>query len=169
MNNNSKDFLKDYTKIRYSKAWQVNSSDAVRIRVLLRLIGSGKKVLDIGCYDGTIAALIKEKNNEVYGVDISQNAVELATQKGVKAQITDIDSGLPFSDDFFDVIFAGEVIEHVLNIDFLFDEIKRTLKSSGFCVITTPNLGSLGRRILLMIGKNPLIETRWTAGSAGHV
>lgn len=171
MNNlfQSKDILKDFTQTRYAEAWNIGPSDLIRIKILLSLVGSCRKVLDIGCYEGTISALIKERGNEVYGVDISEHAVELAKQKGIKAKVADVDDGLPFPDNFFDVVVAGEVIEHILNVDFLMEEIKRVLKTHGFTVITTPNLASLGRRILLLLGKNPLIETRWTRGSAGHV
>lgn len=162
--------LKRFTQKRYSGPWSANLSDLVRIKILLRLVGIGKKVLDIGCYDGSISVLYKnEGRNDVEGVDISEHAVELAKQKGIKAQVADLENGLPFPDAFFDVVVAGEVIEHVLNIDFLLDEIKRVLKPRGFIVITTPNLASLGRRILLLFGRNPLIETRWTEGAAGHV
>lgn len=165
----TKIFFKDHAKARFGKAWEVNASDFVRIKILLDLIGSGKKVLDVGCYDGTISALIKEGGNEVLGVDISERAVELAKGKGIEARVADMSNRLPFPDSFFDVIFAGEVVEHILDVDFLMAEIKRALKEHGFVVITTPNLASLGRRILLLLGKNPLIEVRWTKESAGHI
>jgi len=145
------------------------AGERVRIEIMLTLIGTGKTVLDIGCYDGQISALIKDRGNTVYGVDISESAVDMARQRGIEAKVGDLDHGLPFSSDSFDVVLASEVIEHVLNVDLLMEEANRVLRNTGFAVLTTPNLASLGRRLLLLMGKNPLVETRWTEGSAGHV
>lgn len=165
----SRNILKEFTKGQYTEHWNAKPSDLVRIEIICSLIGTGKRVLDIGCYDGTISAFIKETGNDVYGIDISEKAIEFAKQKGIKAEVADVENGLPFPNNFLDVVVAGEVIEHILNVDFLMEEIKRVLKTHGFVIITTPNIASLGRRILLLIGKNPLIEARWTRGSAGHV
>jgi len=163
------DTLKEFTRNRYTDSWTTNPSDFVRIQIILELIGSHKEVLDVGCYDGLISAEIKERGNLVHGIDISQKATDLARQRGILATTGDLDDGLPFPDRSFDVVFAGEVIEHVLDVDFLIDEVNRVLKDKGFVVMTTPNLASLGRRLLLLLGKNPVIETSWKKGSAGHV
>jgi len=141
----------------------------VRINIILESIGTAKKVLDVGCYDGTISALIKQLGNNVFGIDVSEKAVEIARERGIDARVWDLDNRLPFPDESFDVVVAGEVIEHVREIDFLVQEFWRVLRRPGYAVVTTPNLASLGRRLLLLFGRNPLTETRWTPGSAGHV
>jgi methionine biosynthesis protein MetW len=165
------DALKVFTKKQYAEPWNMTglAGETVRIGIMLNLIGTGKQVLDVGCYDGQISALIKDRGNAVYGVDISESAVEMAMQRGIIAKVGDLDRGLPFPSDSFDVVLASEVVEHVLDVDLLMEEANRVLRRTGSAVLTTPNLASFGRRLLLLMGKNPLVETRWTEGSAGHV
>jgi 2-polyprenyl-3-methyl-5-hydroxy-6-metoxy-1,4-benzoquinol methylase len=136
------------TKIRYSK--------------MVLLVGSNKKVLDVGCYDGTCGELLIKNKNEVYGIEACPEAAELAKIKGLYVKIGDIESGLDFENNFFDVVMAGEIIEHIVDTDFFIDEIKRVLKTNGFLVLSTPNAASLGRRLLLLFGKNPFFEASFS-------
>ena len=45
---------------------------------------------------------------------------------------------IPFQDSFFDVVWAGEVIEHVGHTDVFINEINRVLKVGGHLILTTP-------------------------------
>ena len=149
-------------------------SKSVRIRInkIISLIGSNHRVLDIGCYDGSIGILLIKNNNEVYGMEISKETSKRAKEKGLKVEIQDIESEFKFEDDFFDIVLAGEIIEHILDTDFFIDEIKRVLKPNGFLVLSTPNVASLGRRILLLFGKNPYFEASFgfpPQVHAGHI
>lgn len=143
--------------------------DRTRIDIILRLTGTGKRVLDIGCYDGVVGREILVHQNEVYGIDISENAIRSAQAKDLDVCIADVDAGLPFRRQSFDEVIAGEVIEHVSDPDGLIEEIRRVLTSRGYLIVSTPNLASLGRRLLLFLGRNPLVETRSTEETAGHV
>jgi len=153
---------------RYFRVWSFSIADKVRMKIVIKLVGQGKKVLDVGCYNGTVSSLLAQ-GNEVHGVDLSQKAVDLARQKGIKACLADAEDKLPFPNAFFDVVFAGEVIEHTFDTEWFLQEIGRVMKPSGSLVLTTPNLASLGRRIMLFIGKNPLIETSLKTEAAGHI
>ncbi len=131
-----------------------------RLNKVLRIFANHNfhRILDIGCGDGNFSLLLKEASQaeEVYGVDISSKAVELANAAGIKTFQTDIDEEpLPFEKDSFDAIFCGEVIEHLLDPDHLLDEIHRTLKTSGIAIITTPNLAAWYNRIVLLFGFQP--------------
>jgi len=161
---------RDLMRERYSKKWSPLKSDLPRIEAIVKLVGSGKKVLDIGCYDGTISERIARNQNVVYGVDYSPEAIELARKRGIIASCLDIeDEPLPFQKDFFDVIIAAEVIEHIFDTDIFLKKIKSCLKPKGSLILTTPNLATLGRRILLLVGRNPLIEVSWRRETAGHI
>jgi 2-polyprenyl-3-methyl-5-hydroxy-6-metoxy-1,4-benzoquinol methylase len=153
---------------KYSKTARPPPSDSVRVNTVAKLVGRNKRVLDVGCYDGTIGEVLAKNNNDVYGVEISIKAIKQAKLKNIEVCIVDIDRGLPFCNDVFDVVFAGEIIEHVLDVDFFLDEIKRVLAPGGYLVLTTPNLASLGRRMLLLLGKSPFIDVS-LSGGAGHV
>ena len=130
------------------------------------------RILDIGCGDGNFSILLKEASNakEVCGIEISEKGVESAKRSGVKAFQLDIDEGdFPFEDNYFDAIFAGEVIEHLFDPDHLLDEIYRILRGGGLCVITTPNLASIHNRIALLFGFLPWTISVSLRHAVGHL
>lgn len=161
--------------ISYQRHSQTNfhPADHVRIKKVLEMIGSKNKVLDIGCDNGTIGSLIRKKGNEVYGVDLSVDAIKFAKEKEIQVLVADMKSIFPFLENSFDVVFAGEIIEHIYDTDQFLDEVKRVLRPYGHLVLTTPNLASLGRRVLLLLGKNPIIEVSPVISpvgkSVGHI
>lgn len=119
---------------------------------------SVKRILDIGCLDGTYSIILGKHlyANEVHGVDISEANVINARGKGCEALVFDLDSGtLPFSDASFDFIHVGDIIEHLYNPDNLLREIRRLLTIKGICIVTTPNLAALANRIALLFGYQP--------------
>ncbi len=149
-----------------------SKGDKVRLRKITSLVGSNKKVLDLGCYDGTLGARLIKKGNQVYGIEIGEKVAQIARTRGLKVKRQSFTSPFKFKDSFFDVVVVGEVIEHVLDTDFFIAEIKRVLKSKGILVLTTPNVASLGRRIYLLIGKNPYFEAAFgypPEADAGHI
>lgn len=155
---------------RYREPSRFSATEKFRIESVLKLIGNKKRVLDIGCYDGTISNLIANNDNEVYGIDMSEKALEIARSKGIKTNKLDLEAEeFPFADNYFDAVFAGEIIEHIFDTDWFLKRIKRILKPKGNLIITTPNLATLGRRLLLLSGKNPLIEVSLNGDAAGHI
>ena len=160
-----------FNEQRYrEKIQQLSENDMFRVENILKFIGNKKKVLDIGCWDGLIGELIARNDNEVYGVDISESVLKVAESKGIKTCKVDIEcEELPFPANHFDVVVAGEVIEHVFDTDSFLKKIKHVLKDGGNLIITTPNLATLGRRLLLLLGKNPLMEVSIDGDAAGHI
>jgi 2-polyprenyl-3-methyl-5-hydroxy-6-metoxy-1,4-benzoquinol methylase len=164
----------DYAKMIYGEGELQYDSKAEKVRLekIVELVGADNKVLDIGCYSGTIGSMLIKKGNEVYGIEINPEVAEIACQKGLKVKIQDIESRFDFKDNFFDVVIAAEIIEHILDTDFFIDEIKRILKSKGVLVLSTPNVASLGRRLFLLFGKNPYFEASFgypPEAHAGHI
>lgn len=145
---------------KYSGERAINESEdfKARMNAAVRMCGQNKKILDIGCFTGYLMEKLRENNNEVYGVDISQKAVGTAKKKGLNCFQGDIDKGLKFKDKSFDAIVMGEIIEHIFDTDKVIKEIRRMLKDKGHLIITTPNIASLNRRIRLLLGKNPYID-----------
>jgi methionine biosynthesis protein MetW len=131
-------------------------------------VGIKKRVLDIGCGDGSFIAKFK-KHCETFGVDISKSAVKMAKEAGINAYEADVSSQkLPFQDEYFDIIYMGDVIEHLTNPDFAINEVHRVLKSNGFLVLSTPNLASWINRLLLLLGMQPLFSEVSTVKTFGR-
>ncbi|MBO3810226.1 MAG: class I SAM-dependent methyltransferase [Candidatus Brockarchaeota archaeon] len=131
-----------------------------------------ERVLDVGCGDGNFSMLIGEacKAREVYGIEISERGVEIARKNGVKCFQLDVDmENFPFEDNFFDTVFAGELIEHLFDPDHFLEEVYRVLKAEGIFVLSTPNLASIHNRIALLFGYQPFpmgISARMNIGRA---
>src|SRR6266516_2804230 len=75
-------------------------------------VGTGKRVLDLGCRSGALTRAYVE-GNEVVGVDVDRAALAEAAKLGIETLWADADEPLPFEDESFDVAVAGELLEHV--------------------------------------------------------
>lgn len=158
-----------FNEERY-RGWPVLlPSDRERIKIILDLVGTAKKVLDLGCFEGRLAKALVRQGNTVLGVDISEKMVQETRRKGIEAIVTDLERPLPLATASFDVAVAGEIIEHIFSTSLFLAEVHRVLKPDGFLVLTTPNLAALGRRLLLLLGKDPLTEVDCLGEAAGHV
>jgi len=144
----------------YSEKFAKNFYHSHRLEKVISVLKNYhfNRLLDVGCGDGSFSVLLKSFTNEVYGVDISEKAVESANEKITKACVVTVDEeALPFEDNFFDAVFCGEVIEHLYDPDYLLAEIHRVLKPDGLCIITTPNLASWHNRLILLLGFQPYL------------
>lgn len=141
-----------------------------RFPIILPWIGTNRDVLDLGCLDGMIGELFLKQGNRVSGIDASRAAVGKAQKRGIHAVCSDLNVPFPFDTASFDVVFAGEVIEHVGDVDHFVTEILRVLRPGGSLIVTTPNLASFGRRMMLLFNRNPYIENSPSDPTAvGHV
>lgn len=136
-----------------------------------RIIASLKPgaMLDVGCSQGDWAAHWLSRGWRCAGVDIDLEHVNAARQKGIDARTCDLNNEpLPFPDAGFDLIFAGEVIEHLIDTDGFISELSRCLVSGGHLLLTTPNLASFENRVRLLLGIYPAWLNYNLSGS-GHV
>lgn len=158
----------DFNRSRYQSDKDYANSH-IRMSLMASFIPKHQKILDIGCGDGTFFTFIKNTpKKNLYGVDISPKVANLAKKRCSQVKIANLHQQFPYSNNSFDCVTAGEIIEHIYDTDFFLSEIKRILKPNGFLVLSTPNLATLGRRLMLLIGINPLIDTS-LRDSAGHI
>ena len=138
-------------------------------------VGKGKVVLDVGCNEGFIGGKLIKNKNVVYGIDIVNRNLIKAKSKGMIVSNVDIDRDkLPYRDNFFDVVVLADFIEHVFDTDAVLRKCAKVLKKNGKLIITTPNIASLGRRMMLLLGMSPFTEHSLelsTSGlpAAGHI
>ncbi len=131
------------------------------------------RLLDIGCGDGSIALQIKHACNavEVYGVDQDNDSLSVAKEKGIETFILDVDNNpYPFPNNYFDAVFAGEVLEHLNDPDHFFEEVHRILRRQGTFVITTPNFAAWNNRIALALAFQPFsLDNSYRHANAGKM
>lgn len=142
-----------------------------RLKKCVKIIKSLQpgRLLDIGCSNGFWASYWTDLGWKCSGVDIDKEHVEIARQRGIDAKHCDLNSApLPFEDQSFDLIFAGEVIEHLIDTDGFIRELQRCVRPGGFVLITTPNLVSFENRVRILLGVYPIWVNYNLAGS-GHV
>ena len=124
----------------------------LRKEYLLSRIGRGKRVLDLGCLGGKISKLIQDRNNDVWCVELNAAAAELAKSRGLKVKVANVEEGIPFESESFDVVNAGELIEQIYDTKAVLLECARVLKRGGTLFLATPNLNSLENRIRVLTG-----------------
>lgn len=160
---------KDRENYRYSSGSDnpIDIEEKIMFSLLPQLKG---KLLDVGCGVGTISCQLQKQGFEVYGIDFSSAAIKKAKEKGIKAIECDLDKeGIPFEDNYFDVVWAGDVIEHVFDPIFLFKEISRVVKPRGKVLLTTPNDFNIKRRASIFIfGSSPQFDIYKRLGQCKH-
>jgi len=101
---------------------------------------TGKSILEVGCGAGLFTSLLKNKKNQVYGVDFSKGMIKVARKNNpsVKYKIASADK-LPFADNSFDIVVAAMLFHHLEVQNVLtpsLGEMKRVLKKGGYlCVL----------------------------------
>lgn len=142
-----------------------------RIEIILQMLGRDKKVLDLGCYNGHILRRMVEQGNRVTGVDASDKLIRKLNTKGYDVRLHNLENKLPFKTASYDAVFAGEIIEHLVDTELFLSEIHRVLRKNGLLILTTPNVASLDRRFMLLFNKNPFFEASlsYPRNGAGHL
>jgi len=127
----------------------------------VKRVSTGKRVLHLGCtnWPYTLEAIdagtllhkdLAEVSRELYGFDYDQEGIDVLTSKGYdnlyRADLENLDD-VPL-DLKFDVIIAGEIIEHLNNPGRFLNGIKRFMSPETQLVITTINAFS-GMRFLV--------------------
>jgi len=120
--------------------------------------GQLSRVLDVGAGSGIDLEIVRKKspNAELYAIEAFTIFLERLQEKSIDACAIDIEHApFPFEDEFFDLIIANQVLEHLKEIYWTLDNISRKLSVNGHLIIGVPNLASMHNRILLALGRQP--------------
>ncbi len=133
---------------------------------LKKYIKSGERILDLGCGNGRLFELFKDKNIKYIGVDFSEKLIEKAREKyGEYFQVADVLS-LPFPDNYFDSVWSIAVLHHIpskiLRVKAL-TEIRRVLRPGGKIIATCWYLFRFFRRDIIISPKKLKIQRYYHA------
>lgn len=139
---------------KYKANREIERSSKIFMRELTKLENPQRgKLLDIGCGTGLNAENLRQMGFEVSGVDLSPAAISQFNSRGFRGLIHDISDGLPYDDKQFDVVYASEVIEHLVDTNHFLIECSRVLKDGGTLILSTPNSSFWVYRVFAIIGK----------------
>jgi 2-polyprenyl-3-methyl-5-hydroxy-6-metoxy-1,4-benzoquinol methylase len=135
----------------YEERWRALAPDlepsdlGVRMAFLREQVAEGDHVLDVGCGDGRFTSELTGIGASVVGVDVAEEALRRAHRRDPQLDLrlvpTDGEWELPEAS--FDVVWAGEVIEHVADTAAWLSEVRRVLRPGGRLLLSTPAHGRL--------------------------
>jgi 2-polyprenyl-3-methyl-5-hydroxy-6-metoxy-1,4-benzoquinol methylase len=125
-----------------------------RVAALSRELGAPPRVLDVGCGEGYFTAQLARAKAAVVGVDVSAEALRRARARHPQLELQAIDAGgsWPLPDASFDLVWAGEVIEHVADTAAWLSEVRRVLRPRGQLLLSTPAHGRVAMLALALSG-----------------
>jgi len=107
-------------------------------RVIKAYAPKHPRILDLGTADGLMLDYVASLTNPAFpaGLDLFWSLLQVNTRKH-PILMADAEK-IPFPSTYFDVVIATAIVEHVPHPAQFIEEIRRVLKPSGICIITTP-------------------------------
>ncbi|HEY1689408.1 MAG TPA: class I SAM-dependent methyltransferase [Solirubrobacteraceae bacterium] len=112
----------------------------LRRSFLLARVPAGARVLDVGCGEGWFAAALLDAGALPVGIDVAAEPLRRAGAARPELDLRLVEEGgaWPLQDAEFDVVWAGEVIEHVTDTAGWLSEVRRVLRPGGMLLLSTP-------------------------------
>jgi methionine biosynthesis protein MetW len=130
-------------------------SDLTTQRRIAELVPRGARVLDLGCGDGSLLALLQhERGCTGYGIEIADANVLACVQRGVNVIQRDLESGLDlFGDNAFDVVLQLDTLQHLRNAETM---LRETARVGRLGIVAFPNFAHWPNRLSVLRGRMPV-------------
>ncbi|MDP9073234.1 MAG: class I SAM-dependent methyltransferase [Actinomycetota bacterium] len=128
----------------------------------LAMVGFNKRVLELGCTAGHFTRALVKQGCAVVGVEIDPAAAEGARAVAEQVVVADLDHPEALShlaESQFDVVMAGDTLEHLRDPLPVLRTCRRLLKPEGFVVVSVPNVAHADLRLTLLAGRFPYRES----------
>jgi 2-polyprenyl-3-methyl-5-hydroxy-6-metoxy-1,4-benzoquinol methylase len=122
---------------------------------MIRLVGSNKRVLDVGCATGHMTKYLASNGCSVVGIEMEKDFAQQAAPYCEQIIVGDIQTKATREQikGTFDTIIFGDVLEHLASPEQVLLDIKSHLDKDGIVVISLPNIALWRIRIALLFGK----------------
>lgn len=118
------------------------------------------KILDVGCAFGVIGAL-KGNPKNIFGIEHNPQLIRKAKINCEKVYQIDLNffKSSQIKESNFDLVFCGDVLEHLLDPKGVLKELISLLAADGLMIISLPNIAQLPYRLKLLFGNFDYTET----------
>jgi glycosyltransferase involved in cell wall biosynthesis len=142
--------LEQRPEYEVAPAYTLKKSSLSSHSQLLEMIGPPPRtVLDVGCGQGELGHLVRERGHRVTGIDWAPP--KFALDEFIQA---DLGAGLPIPEERkFDVILLADVLEHMSEPGVLLEQAKRHLAPGGSLLVSLPNAVHWSMRMQMALGK----------------
>jgi 2-polyprenyl-3-methyl-5-hydroxy-6-metoxy-1,4-benzoquinol methylase len=124
--------------------------------LMVELVGSNKRVLDVGCANGYLAEVLGTNGCTVSGVEYDAAAAEEARphlDRVVVGDLETLDLPAELGTGGFDVVVFGDVLEHLRDPLPVLKQARHLLAPGGYVVISIPNVAHGSVRLSLLQGR----------------
>jgi methionine biosynthesis protein MetW len=124
-------------------------------QVIADLVPPGSRVLDLGCGDGALLALLRDTRQCTgYGIELDDDMVQACVARGVNVIQRNLEEGLSiFDDDSFDVVLQLDTLQHLRNTE---DMLRETARIGRIGLVSFPNFAHWPHRFSVLRGRMPV-------------
>lgn len=123
--------------------------------VIAELVPAGARVLDLGCGDGELLALLRDRKGCTgYGIEIADANVRACVARGVNVIQLNLEDGLAmFDDGSFDVVLQLDTLQHLRHTERM---LRETARVGRIGIVSFPNFAHWPNRLRVLCGRMPV-------------
>jgi methionine biosynthesis protein MetW len=127
------------------------------LEVIAGLVPAGSRVLDLGCGDGELLALLRDRKGCTgYGIELADANLPKCVQRGVDVIQLNLDEGLALFDDHsFDVVLQLDTLQHLRNTQHM---LRETARVGRIGIVSFPNFAHWPNRASVLRGRMPVTK-----------
>jgi methionine biosynthesis protein MetW len=132
-------------------------SDRQAMALIAQLVPTASRVLDLGCGDGSLLALLRDQRRCTgYGVELDDAKVHECVKRGVNVLQRNLEEGLSlFEDDSFDVVLQLDTLQNLRNVTGMLAE---TARVGRLGIVSFPNFAHWPNRFSVLRGRMPVTK-----------
>jgi methionine biosynthesis protein MetW len=132
-------------------------SERKDLELVAGLVPPGSRVLDLGCGDGELLALLRDARRcSGYGIDVADANVLGCARRGVDAIQLNLEDGLAlFEDRSFDVVLQLDTLQNLRNTQHM---LRETARVGRIGIVSFPNFAHWPNRLRVAVGRMPVTK-----------